>query len=132
MDWYGWKNFSKQCHESGDKFIKCMEDKFYSKNDIFIDANISYRIKTFYFSMYKGIVQSLDFEKGIIRYDFKHTVDISLNHNITYEVVIIDPKAQILSPSNSIIPRSKIKLSYGSPTTTEIYLKVKTIYEFVN
>ena len=75
--------------------------------------------------MYKGIVQSLEFEKGMIMYDFKHTVDVSLNNNISYEVVIIDPKAQILSPSNSIIPRSKIKLLYGSPKTTEVYLKVE-------
>ena len=101
------------------------ENKFYSKSDVFIDANVSYRIESFYISMYKGIVQSLEFEKGIIWYDFQHTVDISLNNNITYEVVIMDPKAQILSSSNSIIPRSKIRLVYGSSTTTEVYLKVE-------
>ena len=38
---------------------------------------------------------------------------------------------QIFSNSPSTIPRSRIKLSYGSPTTTEVYLKVDRIIEHV-
>ena len=74
--------------------------------------------------MFKGIVQSVEFEKGKINYDITKTVDITLNNNISYEVFIMDQNAQIFSSSNSIIPRSKIKLFYGSPKTTEVYLKV--------
>ena len=61
----------------------------------------------------------------MMKYDIKHTVDISLNNNLSYEVFIIDPKAQIFSGGPSIIPRSKIKLLHGEPKTTEIFLKVK-------
>ena len=60
----------------------------------------------------------------MIKYDIQHTVDISLNNNLSYEVFIIDPKAQIFSGSPSIIPRSKIKLLQGKPKTTEVFLKV--------
>ena len=48
-----------------------------------------------------------------------------MNNNLSYEVLIMDPKAQIFSSSPSIIPRSKIKLLHGEPKTTEIFLKVK-------
>ena len=122
----GWKNFSK-CHGTGDKYINCMEEKFYSKNDIFINANLSFVVKPFYsgISYYKGIVQSLEFEKGMFKYDYTKSVGIKLNNNITYEVFIMDQKSQIFSSSNSIVPRSRMKLLYGSPTVTEFYLKVE-------
>ena len=107
--------------------INCMEEKFYSKNDVFIDANLSFFVRPFYSSIsyYKSIVQSLELEKGMINYDFTKSVGITLNNNITYEVFIMDQKSQIFSSSNSIVPRSRIKLLYGSPTITEFYLKVE-------
>ena len=61
----------------------------------------------------------------MMKHDIQHTVDILLNNNLSYEVLIMDPKAQIFSSSPSIIPRSKIKLLHGEPKTTEIFLKVK-------
>ena len=129
-DYIGWKNFSNfynLCRGTGDKYINCMEETFYSKHDIFSDANLSFVVRPFYSSInyYKGIVQSLEFEKGMIKYDYTKSVGITLNNNITYEVFIMDQKAQVFSSSNSIVPRSRIKLLYGSPTITEFYLKVK-------
>ena len=62
----------------------------------------------------------------MMKHDIQHTVDILLNNNLSYEVLIMDPKAQIFSSSPSIIPRSKIKLLHDDkPKTTEVFLKVK-------
>ena len=139
-DYIGGKN-RNSCHGTGDKFINCMKEKFYSIHDIFSDANLSFVatkdswipgfvVRPFYLSInyYKGIVQSLELEKGMIKHDYSKSVRITLNNNITYEVFIMDQKAQIFSSSNSIVPRSRIKLLYGSPTITEFYLKVEYLY----
>ena len=118
------------CQVPGETYIKCTEDKFYTKNDIFIDANLSFVVNSFYYSTYKGIVHSLEFDKGMVNYDIMHTVDISLNNNLSYDVFIMDQKAQIFSSSPSIIPRGRIRMLHGlNGTTTEVYLKVKLIIE---
>ena len=124
-DYLGWKNISQNCHGSGENYIKCMEEKFYNKSDIFIDVNNSYNINSFYFLIQKGIIQSLQFEKGMIQYDVTKTIGITLNNNLTYEVFIMDPKAQIFSSTPSIIPRSTLKMSNGSSTISEVYFKVE-------
>ena len=94
-------------------------------NDVFHDANVSFIVKSVYVSQYKGIVQSLEFEKGMIGYYKTRTVDISLNSNLSsYEVFITDPKIRILGDSPSTVPRSVITLTPvvdGKPTVTEIY-----------
>ena len=124
-DYLGLKNISQKCHGSGENYIICMEEKFYNKSDIFIDVKNSYKIKSFYFLIQKGIIHSLQFEKGMIKYDVTKTIGITLNNNLTYEIFIMDPKAQIFSSTPSIIPRSTLKLSNGSSTITEVYFKVE-------
>ena len=113
---------------SGKKYITCAEEElFYSKNDVFHAANVSFTVKSVFVSQYKGIVQSLEFEKGMIGYDIRYTLEISLNSNLFYEVFIMDPKIHILSNSPSTIPRSIITLTpllNGTPTVTEIFIKV--------
>ena len=78
-DYLGWKNISQKCHGSGENYIKCMEEKFYNKSDIFIDVNNSCKIKSFYFLIEKGIIQSLQIEKGMIKYDVTKTIGIRYN-----------------------------------------------------
>ena len=113
---------------SGNKFISCAEEElFYSRNDVLSDANVSFSVKSVFKIHYKGIVQSLEFEKGMIGYDIRHTLEISLNSNLSYEIFIMDPKIRILGGSPSTIPRSIISLTPvvdGWPTVTEIFLKV--------
>ena len=125
-DFLGWKNLSKICDGSGNKYLTCIEDElFYSKNHVFFNANVSFTVKSLYFDFYKGLVQFLEF--GMIGYDRMSTVDISLNSNLSYEVFIMDPKIRILGGSPSTIPRSIITLTpvvNGWPTVTEIFLKV--------
>ena len=125
-DFFGWKNLSKICDGSGNKYLTCIEDElFYSKNHVFLNANVSFTVKSLYFDFYKGLVQFLEF--GMIGYDRMSTVDISLNSNLSYEVFIMDPKIRILGGSPSTIPRSIITLTpvvNGWPTVTEIFLKV--------
>ena len=113
----------KLCHESGKEFIECFEKRAYSKDDIFI-TNVSFHLNSFYVKQYKGLVQNIEFDKGKIGYEKRSTIKISLNPNISYDVFIMDRKMQIFSNSPSTIPRSRIKLVHGSPTTTEVYLKV--------
>ena len=131
-NFFGWKNLSKQwkCgYMSGKKYITCAEEElFYSKDDVFHAANVSFTVKSVFVSQYKGIVQSLEFDKGMIRYDIMSTVDISLNSNLSYEVFITDPKIRILGGSPSTFPRSIVTLTPlidKWPTVTEIFLKVE-------
>ena len=125
-DFLGWKNLSKICDGSGNKYITCIkEELYYSKNHVFSKANVSFTVQSLYFDFYKGLVQFLEF--GTIGYDRMSTVDISLNSNLSYEVFIMDPKIRILGGSPSTIPRSIITLTPvvdGWPTVTEIFLKV--------
>ena len=119
MDW-------KCKYMSGNRFIICSEEElFYSRNDVLSAANVSFSVKSVFKSHYKGIVQSLEFEKGMIGYYKTRTVDISLNSNLSsYEVFITDPKIRILGDSPSTVPRSVITLTPvvdGKPTVTEIY-----------
>ena len=127
-DFLGWKNLSKICDGSGNKYITCIkEELYYSKNHVFSKANVSFTVQSLYFDFYKGLVQFLEF--GTIGYDRMSTVDISLNSNLSYEVFIMDPKIRILGGSPSTIPRSIITLTpvvNGWPTVTEIFLKVST------
>ena len=130
-DFLGWKNLSKICDGSGNKYITCIkEELYYSKNHVFSKANVSFTVQSLYFDFYKGLVQFLEF--GTIGYDRMSTVDISLNSNLSYEVFIMDPKAQIFSSTPSIIPRRTLKLSNGSSTITEVYFKVEVLeYVFI-
>ena len=131
-NYLGWKNLSadwKCKYMSGNKYISCAEEElFYSKNDVLSTANVSFAVKSVFVSYYKGIVQSLEFEKGMIGYYKTRTVDISLNSNLSYEVFITDPKIRILGDSPSTVPRSVITLTPlldGKATVTEINLKVE-------
>ena len=93
MDW-------KCKYMSGNRFIICSEEElFYSRNDILFTANVSFTVNSVFVSYYKGIVQSLEFEKGMIGYYKKTTVGISLNSNLSYELFIVDPKIRILGDS---------------------------------
>ena len=101
-----------------------MEEKAYSKNDIFI-GNVSSSTNSIYVRKFRGLVQNVEFKKGTIKSDPFNAIGIHLNNNISYDVIIMDPKMQIFSNNPNTIPRSRIQLLHGLSTTTEVYLKVE-------
>ena len=107
-----------------------MEENGYSESDIFIkpeseelrDILRPKTMETFFFGIYDGLVYFLELENGMLTHSTLTSNNMYLNPNISYHLVIMDPKIWIYSDIHDIIPRAKIKISRN--VYVNIYLKV--------
>ena len=110
------------CSGSGIKYIQCLEEMSYSENDIF--AHDIFRASTIYAGWKEGLVQSLDLDIGNITNNFYTTMEISLNTNLSYQLLIMDPKIQIFSEIPNIYPITRLSLPKQYDGALQLYLKV--------
>ena len=94
----------------------------YSENDIF--AHDIFRASTIYAGWKEGLVQSLDLDIGNITNNFYTTMEISLNTNLSYQLLIMDPKIQIFSEIPNIYPLTRLSLPKQYDGALQLYLKV--------
>ena len=106
----GWRHYwSSVCSGTGDKFVECIERNTFNETDIFAESQTSsLTVTSFYMKDVSGIVQSLDIGVGMITQNYLSTMEILFNNNIdlSYTVVIVDPRLQIFSESPDTLPIS--------------------------
>ena len=122
----GWK-VEKSCEGgSGGKYIECIEEIAYTKEDIFTDfANEELKVNTNFVGWFSGFAQSLDIDDGYITNDLFSTMAISLNNSLYYQINIIDSKIQIFS-NLVTFPITRISLMNEFVGALQVYLKVNT------
>ena len=132
---FGWKSNDglKKCIGMvfGDQFIKCVEDNTYSASDtntstVCPSCNSSdvATLSMFYQADFFGIVQSLKIKRGVISHNESDTLFVSLNKNVSYNLIITDPKMQLFMANPEAIPRTYLYLE-ASAGIVFVYLKVK-------
>ena len=110
------------CPGSGIKYIQCLEEMSYSAYDIF--AHDFFRASTIYAGWKEGLVQSLDLDIGNITNNLDTTMEVSLNSNLSYQLLIMDPKIQIFSEIPNIYPLTRLSLPKQYDGALQLYLKV--------
>ena len=107
-----------------DNYIKCMENESYSVEDIFpFNKTKHFKVKPYYAANIKGIVYSVTIDSGVMRTSVTRTLNIKMNPNISYFIVMTDPKLQFISTNPKVIPRTVLKFEKNSGTVT-LYLQV--------
>ena len=108
-----WKQYDKNlalCQNlTGNPFIDCVEDKSYSISEILPDYSAC-EVKHFYVSEWWGLAKSVEIEEGAISNNVLSTPFIHLNENITYMIMLTDPKLQLYTASPDVISRSLITI----------------------
>ena len=108
----GWKYYnSSLCRKfKQDHFIECIEKGAYTTKDIILNSNGA-NATPLYMSDYPGLFShSLHIYPGHITYEIFTTFKIQLNVNISYIILIMDPKIQFLTPSHMTIPRTIVSI----------------------
>ena len=134
----GWKSNDglKKCSgiAFGEQFIKCVEDYTYSASYTNTSAvcpscNSSdvATLSLFYQADFYGIVQSLKMKRGVISLNESDTVFVLLNKNVSYSLIISDPKMQLWMANPHAIPRTYLYLE-ASAGMVFVYLKVTQNY----
>ena len=95
----------------------------YSAYDIF--AHDFFRASTIYAGWKEGLVQSLDLDIGNITNNLDTTMEVSLNSNLSYQLLIMDPKIQIFSEIPQTYPITRVSFMNQYVGALEVYLKVK-------
>ena len=106
-----------------------MEEEVYTKKDVII--NYTYyateslnpiTTTSFYTSDFIGyILHSIHINHGAMTRNLVTTCSIELNHNLTYQILFMDPKLQLTTGSPSVFPRSVLNIKEGNFL---IYLEV--------
>ena len=98
----GWKNgdtFSCD-EETGEQFIKCIQDETYSAQDVLLTTNNSSDLTTVFSEEWNGLAHFLDVD---IEFDKTRFAFLQLNPNISYLLLVADPKLKGLLPYYIII-----------------------------
>ena len=120
---FGW-DYSSCANTTGDEFINCMSRVAFSAEEIIINPNILINKSTSYFiNQYGGVGQSLKVDPGMVTSNLMTTLDLVLNHSLSYSVFITDPKLQFTFGSPDIHPRTLLTLKRNAGFL-EVYLKV--------
>ena len=108
-----WKQYDRNLalclNLTGNPFIDCVEDKSYSISEILPDYSAC-EVKHFYVSEWWGLAKSVEIEEGAISNNVLSTPFIHLNENITYMIMLTDPKLQLYTASPDVISRSLITI----------------------
>ena len=122
---YGWKVKPDECGKSAEEeYLRCIEERAYPKSEIFVDLDHSNvkTLVTFFFNFYHGLDQYLELHTGLLTQNYLTSTDIKFNSNISYTLIVMDPKLFIVSEIHDRIPRYKLKISKN--VNINLYLKV--------
>ena len=106
--------------KSGKQFIQCIEQKAYSIQDIVTTSNYSFKAKPVYFGF--GLIQTLEFEIGMISHD--SSFKIPLSQNQSYLIRFTDTKLMLQFGNPYSVPRTTLQVD-KTARHHYIYLKVK-------
>ena len=140
------------CHEETmEKFIECIEGNTYSAHDVLMfsnsavhpsnlrpiykddkidhlyaaHSNKSIRVKPQYVDDWNGMGLFLYSDPGFISEKMDSTLQLHLVNNISYYIVIADPKLMIATARPDSAPTTMIKLKEGAGMTY-LFLKVSS------
>ena len=109
---------------SGDKYIECIEENSYFKNDILIVLNNSIRVTSVYTNVFDRFVHSLEIESGMITNDIWTTITLYLNTSLSYSLVFMDSRMLFFSFRVDTYPIATVKFDHPEDGTLQVYVKV--------
>ena len=95
----------------GDHYINCLDNETFSFDDIFPFGGKHFRATPFYPDNTHGLVQLVTINPGVLSTSSAKALNIKMNPNMSYFVVVTDPKLQFISSNPKIIPRTVLKFS---------------------
>ena len=95
----------------GDQYISCMENETFSFDDIFPFGGKHFQATPFYPDNTHGLVQLVTINSGVLSTSSAKTLNIKMNPNMSYFIVVTDPKLQFISNNPKIVPRTVLKFS---------------------
>ena len=112
--------------------IKCLEEEVYTKKDVIINYthHTTESLKpitttSFYTSAFIGyILHSIHISNGAMTRNLVTTCSIELNHNLTYQILFMDPKLQLTTASPTVFPRSVLNIKETVAGNYLIYFEV--------
>ena len=127
----GYKNGSStDCNNTnGEDMVQCLEKVAYSIDDIFPFNRRFLKVKHLYVSDRLGLAVSVKIEMGVISKSSQLTLNIKMNPNNNYYVLITDSKLQSTSNNLDLVPRTAIILEKNAGTAN-IVLKEIIIKDF--
>ena len=114
-----------RCIDAND-YIKCMENETFSVAEVFPFKYKDFNSTPFYADLRSGIAQSVKIKPGAISTSAAQTqtLNMKLNPNMSYIIILTDPKMQFSSYNPEVIPR--IVLTYPENVgVVTLYLKAK-------
>ena len=128
----GWRSecAKSSCPGTGSEYIQCIESCAYVKDAIVdyiyypTNDTTTTSIRTIFAGWQYGLSQSIDLGAGMITNSHKSTMDLTLNHNLSYQILIMDPSIQIINDQPRIFPITRLSLSDHYSGVMQIYLKV--------
>ena len=107
--------------------MKCLQENAYNESEVItniISTNKSIiRVKSTYLNRFEGIVQFIEGDIGMITNKMMTSPSVHLNKNLSYQIVIMDPKLQFKSAS--ALPFIRLTLLRHSEEALLIYFKVQ-------
>ena len=127
----GYKNGSPtDCNDTnGEDMIQCLEKVAYSIDDIFPFNRRFLKVKHLYVNDRLGLAVSVKIKMGVISKSSQLTLNIKMNPNNNYYVLITDSKLQSTSNNLDLVPRTAIILEKNAGTAN-IVLKEIIIKDF--
>ena len=109
-----------------------MENETYSAEDIFpFNKSRYFKVKSYYAGNSNGMVHSVTIDPGIILTSSLRTLSLMMNPNISYMIIMTDPKLQFISSNPKAVPRTVLKLPQNSGTI-QLYLQVINILQNIS
>ena len=114
-------DYQSECSNiGGQTFYDCVEEKSYSH-----PSNTSLiKVKPFFVSEWWGLGKSVEIE--VMSNNVLSTPYIDLNENISYMILITDPKLQLYTASPDVVSRSLFSIKQN-PGQYHFYLEVSKI-----
>ena len=127
------KNLYAECAKSscpgtGSEYIQCIESCAYVKDAIVdyiyypTNDTTTTSIRTIFAGWQYGLSQSIDLGAGMITNSHKSTMDLTLNPNLSYQILIMDSKMQIITDQPRTFPITRLSLEHNG--IKQVYLKV--------
>ena len=107
----------------GDHYISCIEEEAYSSDDIFPSGRTHFKVTAFHPDNTHGLVQLVKINTGAIGTSSANALTLIMNPNISYFVVMTDPKLQFISSNPEIVSRTVLKFTKNAGAVS-LFLKV--------